>query len=123
MKCPKCNITEMIPVLTEQGVEIDCCPDCKGIWLDRGEIYYFTKNPLEIQKELNAALKQVRPSVRICPRTEKNMKEIRLLKGKLTLDYSPYSGGIWFDEEELQKLLTCFGDKFKLNFDQGTLQF
>ncbi len=36
MKCPKCNV---ILLLTErQGVEIDYCPECRGVWLDRGEL-------------------------------------------------------------------------------------
>jgi Zn-finger nucleic acid-binding protein len=37
MKCPHCTDTTL--VMTErQGVEIDYCPDCRGIWLDRGEL-------------------------------------------------------------------------------------
>ncbi|WP_199286375.1 zf-TFIIB domain-containing protein, partial [Pseudogemmobacter humi] len=36
MKCPVDNETLM---MTErQGVEIDYCPRCRGIWLDRGEL-------------------------------------------------------------------------------------
>ena len=36
MNCPCCNIPL---VMTErQGVEIDYCPQCRGIWLDRGEL-------------------------------------------------------------------------------------
>lgn len=36
MKCPTCNVNL---VMTERsGVEIDYCPDCRGIWLDRGEL-------------------------------------------------------------------------------------
>lgn len=36
MICPVCTI-ELI--LTErQSVEIDYCPECRGIWLDRGEL-------------------------------------------------------------------------------------
>ncbi len=36
MNCPTCNITLL---MTErQGVEIDYCPQCRGIWLDRGEL-------------------------------------------------------------------------------------
>lgn len=36
MKCPRCNATL---VMTERnGVEIDYCPECRGIWLDRGEL-------------------------------------------------------------------------------------
>ena len=111
----------MIPVFTEQGVEIDSCPDCKGIWLDKGEIFYFTRKAGEIEKELNEALNQGKPSEKICPRTGKNMQEIKLLRGKLILDYSPSSGGIWFDGAELEKLTTYFGDKFKLRFDRGTV--
>lgn len=37
MKCPICTDTSL--VMTErQGVEIDYCPACRGIWLDRGEL-------------------------------------------------------------------------------------
>ena len=37
MKCPVCNETDL--VMTErQGVEIDYCPKCRGVWLDRGEL-------------------------------------------------------------------------------------
>jgi Zn-finger nucleic acid-binding protein len=36
MNCPKCNITLLMA--DRQGVEIDYCPQCRGIWLDRGEL-------------------------------------------------------------------------------------
>ena len=37
MKCPVCPTTNLI--MTErQGVEIDYCPECRGVWLDRGEL-------------------------------------------------------------------------------------
>ena len=37
MQCPHCPDTLL--VMTErQGVEIDYCPACRGIWLDRGEL-------------------------------------------------------------------------------------
>ena len=37
MKCPICNSIDLI-IAERQGVEIDYCPQCRGIWLDRGEI-------------------------------------------------------------------------------------
>jgi heat shock protein HtpX len=121
MKCPKCKERDMVPVFTGQGVEVDSCPDCKGIWLDKGEIFYFTKKSADIQKELDKAIKQGKRSEKICPRTGKTMQEIKLLKGKLILDYSPSSGGIWFDGEELEKLITRFRHQFKLSFDRRTV--
>lgn len=37
MKCPNCR--DVTLVMTErQGVEIDYCPQCRGVWLDRGEL-------------------------------------------------------------------------------------
>ena len=36
MKCPTDNATL---VMSERaGIEIDYCPDCRGVWLDRGEL-------------------------------------------------------------------------------------
>ena len=36
MKCP---VDETVLQMTERrGVEIDYCPQCRGVWLDRGEL-------------------------------------------------------------------------------------
>jgi uncharacterized protein len=37
MKCPNCRDTALV-MSDRQGVEIDYCPDCRGVWLDRGEL-------------------------------------------------------------------------------------
>ncbi|MBW7952686.1 MAG: zf-TFIIB domain-containing protein [Chitinophagales bacterium] len=36
MKCPNCNVA--LVMADRNGIEIDYCPDCRGIWLDRGEL-------------------------------------------------------------------------------------
>jgi len=36
MNCPICNVP--LQLSEKQGVEIDYCPKCRGIWLDRGEL-------------------------------------------------------------------------------------
>jgi Zn-finger nucleic acid-binding protein len=36
MKCPVCNIP--LTLSERQGIEIDFCPQCRGVWLDRGEL-------------------------------------------------------------------------------------
>lgn len=37
MLCPVCKNTQL--VMTERkSIEIDYCPDCRGVWLDRGEL-------------------------------------------------------------------------------------
>jgi len=37
MKCPVCTGVEL-KIAERQGVEIDYCPECRGVWLDRGEL-------------------------------------------------------------------------------------
>lgn len=37
MKCPVCSDATLV-MTDRQGVEIDYCPDCRGVWLDRGEL-------------------------------------------------------------------------------------
>ncbi|HEX6420123.1 MAG TPA: zf-TFIIB domain-containing protein [Acidimicrobiales bacterium] len=36
MKCPVCDVA--LSISSREGVEIDFCPQCRGVWLDRGEL-------------------------------------------------------------------------------------
>ena len=36
MKCPQDDTT--LAMSDRQGIEIDYCPTCRGVWLDRGEL-------------------------------------------------------------------------------------
>lgn len=36
MKCPVCKVD--LALSERQGIEIDYCPQCRGVWLDRGEL-------------------------------------------------------------------------------------
>jgi uncharacterized protein len=36
MNCPVCNVT--LQLAERKNVEIDYCPQCRGIWLDRGKL-------------------------------------------------------------------------------------
>ena len=37
MKCPHC-VDATLLMSERRGVEIDYCPQCRGVWLDRGEL-------------------------------------------------------------------------------------
>ena len=36
MQCPNDNTT--LQMTSREGIEIDYCPQCRGVWLDRGEL-------------------------------------------------------------------------------------
>ncbi|MDX1604887.1 MAG: zf-TFIIB domain-containing protein [Candidatus Competibacterales bacterium] len=37
MKCPACS-NQDLKIAERKGIEIDFCPQCRGVWLDRGEL-------------------------------------------------------------------------------------
>lgn len=37
MQCPHCESSRLL-LSDRSGVEIDYCPQCRGVWLDRGEL-------------------------------------------------------------------------------------
>ena len=49
MKCPTCAIE--LTMTERQGVEIDYCPQCRGVWLDRGELDKIIERSASLQRE------------------------------------------------------------------------
>ncbi len=46
MKCPACKEPDLV-MSERQGIEIDYCPACRGIWLDRGELDKIIEKSME----------------------------------------------------------------------------
>lgn len=44
MDCPLCKIN--LHMADRQGIEIDYCPKCRGIWVDRGELEKLVELPV-----------------------------------------------------------------------------
>ncbi len=104
MNCPTCTEQELRAVMTKQGVEVDYCDKCHGVWLERGEIFHFTGNPKAIDAKLLAALKDKRPSDKISPHSGQPMMELTYPGGP-HIDFCPHSGGLWFGASELKAIL------------------
>lgn len=58
MNCPSCKIP--LVMSERQGIEIDYCPQCRGIWLDRGELDKLIEKSIaaENQQDFNAGSPQ-----------------------------------------------------------------
>ncbi len=54
MPCPVCKVP--LTMSDRQGIEIDYCPQCRGVWLDRGELDKI------IERSAPQAAAPVRPS-------------------------------------------------------------
>ena len=58
MLCPVCKVDLLLS--EKQGIEIDYCPKCRGIWLDRGELDKLVEKSANVednfrQKERNTS--------------------------------------------------------------------
>ncbi len=118
MQCPACVDHPLKPILTKNGVEIDYCEKCEGIWLDKGEIYYFTKRRKELAEAFQQASKTTKPSPRMSPKTGQPMEEVSFLRGELILDLCPETEGIWFDQGEIEKLVKTDPTMLSIRIDE-----
>ncbi len=116
--CPACDV-QLNPVLTKQGVEVDVCPRCEGIWLDRDEIYYFTDTPTYLKAKLKEGLEQKWMVERKSPVTSDQLYEVPMFEGDVHINYCAGSGGIWVDKPYLDRMPI---DKLKLEIDQGVVE-
>jgi Zn-dependent protease with chaperone function len=120
MKCPNCKEIDLVGVMTKNGVLIDFCPKCEGIWLDKGEIFYFTKTPTYLRWKIEEGLKKAKPSQRLNPHTSTPLLEVPLFEGKLIIDYCPKTGGIWLDKGEIERIPGAKEVKLKIEIDKNT---
>ncbi len=51
MKCPSCKDDVLLSMSERNGIEIDYCPACRGVWLDRGELDKIIAKSLEDKPE------------------------------------------------------------------------
>ena len=65
MKCPVCNNVDLL-MSERQGIEIDYCPTCRGVWLDRGELDKIIERASQSTEPLNREVPRqyVRPDAK-----------------------------------------------------------
>jgi Zn-dependent protease with chaperone function/Zn-finger nucleic acid-binding protein len=117
MKCPGCNQASLVETMTKGGVLVDVCKTCKGVWLDRGEVFFFSRKPRELEELLESQTQSERPSSRECPRCHANLAESPFLRPDLLVDRCPNCEGYWFDAGELQKAMEVDRQAFQLETD------
>jgi uncharacterized protein len=62
MKCPVCKEPDLV-MSERQGIEIDYCPTCRGIWLDRGELDKIIEKSLETTSARPVSGEATRPTI------------------------------------------------------------
>jgi len=105
MWCPNCK--EPLLVLEFEGIELDYCDSCRGVWLDPDEVAMVFGNG-GWQKALHVAPGEVlkREGGKACPRCRTTMhKRLAGEKHPVTTDLCPRGHGLWLDGGELGALI------------------
>ena len=95
---------------------------CKGVWLDRGEVFFFSNKPKELEQIARLGDGRAGCSSRDCPRCRLSLVEVPFLRGDLKVDRCPECEGYWFDAGELNKAIEHDRQYFQLeteDFDAG----
>ncbi|MBN9413871.1 MAG: zf-TFIIB domain-containing protein [Candidatus Eremiobacteraeota bacterium] len=86
-----------------QGLEVDSCPECFGIWFDREELKEFIQRP-ELAQRLSegvAGVSAAPAGERLCPTCRVALSETNL--GEVSVDLCFRCRGIWLDQGELDR--------------------
>ena len=118
MDCPVCKNEPMI-VLELNEVEIDYCLNCKGIWLDAGELELLLGSSTENEEFLNSFNidDQKKEKKLKCPICNKKMEKTLVIGDKkVRIDKCKANHGIWFESGELEDILkmASFGKDDKI---------
>ncbi len=113
VQCPECSIPMF--VLEFEMVELDYCPQCRGVWLDSGELELIGERAGALRGEFLSALergegKKGKGRRRRCPVCARKMG--RLETGgpaDVTLDVCGRRHGIWFEHGELRAVVAAAG--------------
>lgn len=125
MKCPRDN-TELFPQIYEADIEVDTCPSCHGIYLDKGELEQIQAT---VDRDYSQELKHLPEFVRLpdivgqsfemarqkeaeeidCPHCQNKMEiKEHAYCSQVIIDVCPKCSGVWLDKGELKNLEIFF---------------
>lgn len=96
MKCPICIAVDLL-MSERQGIEIDYCPSCRGVWLDRGELDKFIERaslqaPVPSSERFGSREREPEPGPRVLPRNDEYDRKQREHEYRDEVRYNTYRG-------------------------------
>ena len=111
MNCPRCNCE--LAVENYQGIEVDRCPNCGGMWLDYGELDQLEDTVLDKDKLKGSLMFRSFQSELACPKCSGRMQRFYYRANKLELDFCEEGHGWWLDADEERRVLELMEQRIK----------
>ena len=103
MNCPRCGGELVIEMY--QGIEVDKCIGCEGMWLDYEELDELEDKVFDADELKGTTIYRSFPSEMNCPKCDKQMKRFNYRFYDLELDYCDDQHGFWLDKGEETRIL------------------
>jgi len=104
MKCPNCD-SELVQK-TRDGVEMEICPSCQGMWLSRQELAQLEDEVFDFgDDEKGSLMLDSTPSTRKCPQCGKFLRTFEYRFYDLQLEFCEEQHGFWLDADEDKRVL------------------
>jgi Zn-finger nucleic acid-binding protein len=102
MKCPKCN--GYLQKQNDRGVEVEACPNCKGMWLTPAELDQLENEAFSNEANKGSLCLVSQETELRCPVCSAPLKRFDYRFFDLQLDYCP-EHGFWLDKDEDDQIL------------------
>ena len=100
MQCPKCRSTLEEKPVKQGDIRVDCCPRCRGIWFDAGELEKVLK---EAYRELRVPASANRLSLS-CPKCLQPLYGFHYPQTMVNVDVCKACRGMWLDAGEYTEI-------------------
>ena len=111
MNCPRCDAA--LNEKSFKGIEIDHCPDCKGLWLDFHELDQLEDHAMDDDERKGMIEYARRESDISCPHCHEVMETFNYRAHDLPIDHCKNQHGYWLDEGEEKKVWESMGQRVR----------
>ena len=111
MNCPRCDVA--LNEKTFKGIEVDHCPECKGLWLDFHEMDQLEDHAMDEDNRKGLMEYSRRESEISCPSCHEVMETFNYRAHNLPIDHCKNQHGYWLDEGEEKKVLELMGQRVR----------
>jgi Zn-finger nucleic acid-binding protein len=102
--CPRCQ-TELVRRFYKGMIEVDSCPECRGMWLDLDELDRLEDVVFDDDAHKGSLVHHLHAARCCCPQCGVEMQEFEYRMYDLHLDLCPERHGFWLDGGEDERVL------------------
>ena len=103
MNCPRCDVA--LDEKKLKDIEVDHCPQCKGLWLDFHELDELEDHSMHDDDNKGMVESARQESDISCPHCQEVMETFNYRAHNLPIDHCKNQCGYWLDEGEEKKVL------------------